>query len=287
MSARGFTLLELLIAAALLLTLASAVASLSVPIGHAVQRTAGASDQTTTVRSTLERLTADVRGAGRDAALARSSLALVTPTIVIREGLDGVPTSDEGQAITLVTVPDGAAHARLAAVVAPGAVQLHVDTATCPRPLVHCGFDDDTPVVIYDGARSEFATVIARVGADRIRLAAPLTAAFDEEAVVSAVSRVSYGVRPKPDGTMRLVRATPDSEQPLVAEVVAFGVSAEAEDAWRVRRVDLRLRVQVADAALRGPPGRWFARAGSALLPSLWVPDLEMRVSIAPRNLPW
>lgn len=56
-------------------------------------------------------------------------------------------------------------------------------------------------------------------------------------------------------------------------------------DLLRIRRVDLRLRVEVPSAMLRGPAGYLFRRAGHGARPGAWVPDGEFRLSIAPRNL--
>jgi hypothetical protein len=64
------------------------------------------------------------------------------------------------------------------------------------------------------------------------------------------------------------------------------GPSGEAYDAdlFRIRRVDLRLRVEASAARLRGPAGVLFARAGHGQGTS-WSPDLELRVSVSPPNL--
>jgi hypothetical protein len=56
-------------------------------------------------------------------------------------------------------------------------------------------------------------------------------------------------------------------------------------DLLRVRRVDVRLRVEVASAQLRGPAGRLFARPGQDARAAAWVPDGELRLSMTPRNL--
>lgn len=55
-------------------------------------------------------------------------------------------------------------------------------------------------------------------------------------------------------------------------------------DLYRLRRVDVRLRVEAAAARLRGPASTLFARAGHARA-AAWVPDLELRLSIVPQNL--
>ncbi len=53
-------------------------------------------------------------------------------------------------------------------------------------------------------------------------------------------------------------------------------------DLFRVRRIDLRLRVEAQAAMLRGSAGTLFARGGTAVAsPLRWVPDREMTVSVA------
>ena len=56
-------------------------------------------------------------------------------------------------------------------------------------------------------------------------------------------------------------------------------------DAFRLRRVDLTLRVEVLSSVLRGPAGRLFARAGAASQsPLRWVPDRTVTLSVATRG---
>jgi hypothetical protein len=55
-------------------------------------------------------------------------------------------------------------------------------------------------------------------------------------------------------------------------------------DLFRVRRLDIRLRVEAASATLRGPAGPLFRRAGTATQAARWVPDIELRASIALRR---
>jgi type II secretory pathway pseudopilin PulG len=65
------------------------------------------------------------------------------------------------------------------------------------------------------------------------------------------------------------------------------GTSASRYDAdlFRIRRVDVTLRVESAIAWLRGPTGALFARPGTATIAEQWLPDLEVHFSVAPHNL--
>jgi hypothetical protein len=56
-------------------------------------------------------------------------------------------------------------------------------------------------------------------------------------------------------------------------------------DLLRIRKVAVTLRVQAAAAALRGPAGALFARAGTSQGGTRWVPDQEIRFQVSPRNL--
>jgi prepilin-type N-terminal cleavage/methylation domain-containing protein len=56
-------------------------------------------------------------------------------------------------------------------------------------------------------------------------------------------------------------------------------------DMLRVRRVGVRLRVQVASADLRGPAGVLFTRGGTSRDNRRLVPDQEIRFEVTPRNM--
>jgi prepilin-type N-terminal cleavage/methylation domain-containing protein len=56
-------------------------------------------------------------------------------------------------------------------------------------------------------------------------------------------------------------------------------------DLLRIRRVRFSLRVQTALESLRGPASALFTRGGLARAASRYVPDLEIQLDVAPRNL--
>lgn len=55
-------------------------------------------------------------------------------------------------------------------------------------------------------------------------------------------------------------------------------------DLLRIRKIGVRLRVQVASAELRGPAGALFRNAGTSTSSNQLVPDQEIRFDIVPRN---
>jgi prepilin-type N-terminal cleavage/methylation domain-containing protein len=65
---------------------------------------------------------------------------------------------------------------------------------------------------------------------------------------------------------------------------------AAADNRWdadllRIRAVEVTLRIESANAALRGPAGLLFAHGGTSSVGNRWLPDAEMRFQVAPRNL--
>jgi len=56
-------------------------------------------------------------------------------------------------------------------------------------------------------------------------------------------------------------------------------------DLLRVRTIGVTVRIQSAIAALRGPAGPLFARGGTSRSGNRFLPDLEARFQISPRNL--
>ncbi len=56
-------------------------------------------------------------------------------------------------------------------------------------------------------------------------------------------------------------------------------------DMLRVRQVRITLRVQVANAVLRGPAGTLFRHGGTSRGGERYIPDQEVRFDVSPRNL--
>jgi prepilin-type N-terminal cleavage/methylation domain-containing protein len=63
----------------------------------------------------------------------------------------------------------------------------------------------------------------------------------------------------------------------------AFATRYDA-DVLRIRKISVRLRVQVASAELRGPAGVLFRNAGTGTTIQHMVPDQEIRFEVVPRN---
>ena len=56
-------------------------------------------------------------------------------------------------------------------------------------------------------------------------------------------------------------------------------------DLLRIRTIAVTLRIQAANAAMRGPASVLFAHGGSSTSGNKWLPDLQMTLAVTPRNL--
>jgi prepilin-type N-terminal cleavage/methylation domain-containing protein len=65
----------------------------------------------------------------------------------------------------------------------------------------------------------------------------------------------------------------------------AASVNRWDADLLRIRKIAVTVRVQAANAALRGPAGTLFAKGGTSNGGERFVPDQEIRFEVSPRNL--
>ena len=284
----GFTTIEVLIATAMLLAVTASIVALATPVRDAVERSLGRTDLTGGSRFALDRLAADLRQAGSPPSLVPEAVRFETlvATIVPLADLDSGVVQSPGRAIRTVTVPYLAPQGRLSRAVANGSVLLPLDPgAPCTAVNAACGFRPGMRALLFDETSAQFVTVQALGAAGEIRIAAPLAVTAPAGAVLTAIEIATVGLRLDADGSWRLVRSRQGSEMPVLDHVVSFEVETTGPDPLHVTRVDLRLRLDTASAALRGPAGYLFRRAGTSRRAQQWVPDIELRTSIAPRQV--
>ena len=280
MNAKGFVLLEWLVAAALTITIAGAVFALVVRVRDAFERTQHRTDLVTAVRGALDLIAKDLRESGAGAAIAQAADAPLNPpsTIEVLDSLASGVVALTGSAVRIRHTPLAAAQGRLGKPAAAGEQLLLLDLTThCASGAPACGFESGDRALVFTPAVVEVVTVKAVVAGGLV-LANGAGSAFPAGAVVCKVVTTLYGVKNDAAGA-RVVRITEGgAEQPLVDEVVAFGLAATPGG------LSLRLRVQAAAIHLRGPAGYLFATAGTAAGPRQWLPDVELRAEVALRN---
>jgi type II secretory pathway pseudopilin PulG len=167
----------------------------------------------------------------------------------------------------------------------------------------------------YDGAETDLPVVD-----DVVRMEFRYWGAAEPPRLVTGlpadVRRTTYGPFPPPIGepsgagwpdgenctftitdgvhTPRLASLTPDASGLVELTAASFAdgpwcpdparVDRYDADLLRIRRIEVRLRTQAGSSRFRGPASSLFVSGGRAK-PPYWLPDLEIRFDVAPRNL--
>jgi Tfp pilus assembly protein PilW len=313
----GFTVLELTIAMALTLALVASIISLTRSAGAASARQGEAADLQQRLRVGVDTIARDLMGAGAGPYLAgyagplSVSLPAVLPFRASAVGGDP-PGTFRNDIVTLLFVPATAAQTTLTADMAAGSDMMQAARLPiCAAGENLCGFAAGTTILAFDDAGTfQLFTVFAVVdGAMQLQTAPPAAALLKTGAAIVEVQARIYAL--KSDAATRvteLVRGdgTARADVPVLDHVVEvvfdYGVppaelidgpwrpDAASPGRWdadlvRIRTVGVTIRIESALAALRGPAGALFARAGTATDPRVWVPDQEVQFHVSPRNL--
>jgi prepilin-type N-terminal cleavage/methylation domain-containing protein len=276
MSARGFSLIELLLASALLLMITAAIVTLTTPLRDVLERSQASADLEGGGRVALDQIAADLRHAGGEPSVAAFDVRLWRTLARVLPGAD---------AVQIRYVPHLAAQGVTAVDAGVGDRRVHLDVTTrCRGGAPACGFRPHDSIALLTTETARLATIDS-IGHGFVMLGAPLTAPLPVDAVVSELTSVTYAVRDAGDGSQRLVRITGGgAEQPMLDNIVFFAVSADSDDPLQVQRISIRLRVQAASAALRGPAGLLFRHGGTARHARRWLPDVELEMVVALRS---
>jgi prepilin-type N-terminal cleavage/methylation domain-containing protein len=228
MTERGFTLVELLVAAALVLVIAAAASALSTGMHRAFERSVTSSELTARARAGLALVTADLHRAGSGVAIgpALQGLADVAAVVLPRRSLDDPAFAAPFSAVTVLRASGAQGVVRDRALAGTTVLQLDA-AAPSVRQDGSAGLQPGDAVLVIDTARAESAVVGGvDAAAWRITTAAPLRHTFEPGTLVAAVERTTYGLRTDADGNTRLVRRTSGgAEQPVVDRVAQFDLS--------------------------------------------------------------
>jgi len=302
---RGFTLVELLVAATITLTLTAALLVAMNPADGVFSSELEAADEQQRLRVTAAVLI-------RDLIMAET----VLPSHQSRTGGDA-PGTFRSDAVT-VTYASSRAKSTLASALPAesGSVRINIG-AGCPLSDAVCGLSSASMVLVSDGTRSADAFHVDDVQEPLLVLRHTMT---DSAKVYEPGSRIveavvhSYYLRVDASAdSVQLVRDDGDggAAVPVVDHVVGlefeyFGRDGQLEapaltdgpwlpdshapnrfdaDLLRVRSIAVTVRVESALAALRGPAGPLFARGGTSRRGSRFLPDLQVRFHVSPRNL--
>jgi prepilin-type N-terminal cleavage/methylation domain-containing protein len=231
---RGFTLVELLVAMAITLTIAAATLSLVGPAHDALQVQPETADLQQRARVGIDALQRDLlmAGAGMYAAGSVGPLHQVLAPVMPYRAFGSSSDAATGvyfrpDAISLLFVPSTASQTRLAAPMTTGALDIAIEnSATCPAATASqvCGFAAGDQLLVFDDASEWAVFTVDRVdGGAGVTLKGTLPARrFDVDSNVTEVRAVMYSLKADPaSGAFQLVRADGfDPAQPVLDHLV-------------------------------------------------------------------
>jgi len=193
---RGYTVVELVIATAVMLAMTSAVMTL---LHDGLVRTPvleDAADLHQRARVAVDAIAADLRAAGNGTPT--GPLAAVLPAVEPR-GAGGAPGSASAGAVTIRYVPALAARSRLAQALEPASSVALLEPAGCPRLTTACGFTSGMRAVVFDPGGQMDGVLIAAIGPGLLALsasAAPRSVAYGAGSEIAQIVEASYVVDP-------------------------------------------------------------------------------------------
>jgi hypothetical protein len=225
MSARGFTLVELLIASTLTVLVLASALTMAAAARRALDVEPAALDTVRRMREGVAALSGVLAGAGAGPGIGDPSLALGSSVPLVRP-LTSL-TGAAGPVFTALWVLRGTAGgAGRVAQPQPGpGGSLTLDRAGsgCARTPVVCGFDVEDVAVIFDsrGHSDVFEIAAVSEGLGRIPPRQPLAYTYTTGASVMAARADRFGLMPQADGSQALTRITfAGAREPMVDGVV-------------------------------------------------------------------
>jgi type II secretory pathway pseudopilin PulG len=286
--ADGFTLVEALVATALMLLLVAVVFVAVAPTQDAASAQTEAADIQQRVRVAAERLYRDLLSAGSSG----TGIAAIFPYRTQATGPDP-PGTVKPDVVTIVSAA-GTVTYWLKAADAGGVPQLMMTTGAASPDIpvvdhvVGIGFeyfgDPQPPALVkpLDDPQGPWTTYGPRPSSGAVAPFGPgENCVFVDDGSGTPAPRLAT------------LAAGEDGLAPLSPAQLSDGPwcpDDTAADRWdadllRIRSIAVTVRAQAALASLRGPPGVLFRNGGTASAPSRWAPDLEIVFRVSPRNL--
>lgn len=254
---RGFSLIELLIALAIVMSIGAVVAQLVPPARVAFDRVPADLDLQQRGRTAIDVLSQALRSAGRDVAATAGlgQLSELLPTVSVT---DSAGVGSVFRAITVIAPMVEGAQGVLDVDQASPAAPITLATSPCPNVSDVCGFAPGTTAMIVGGDGSYDVFVIATTIAAARWLTSnrALSRAYPAGSVIIEVERDTFRLADQPNGSRSLIRETAAGAiQPIVDFVtdLSFDVQGEVVPAgfFRSRQIDVSIRVQAHSESMR------------------------------------
>lgn len=243
----GFSVIELLIALAIVLSIAGLLAQVVAPGRLAFERVPADLDLHQRGRAVIDVIARAVRSTATDVAAttALGAFADLLPVIALSD-----PDGAGGRYSTLTVMAPvaNAAQGTLEIDQAAAAAALTLATTTCPNVKEVCGFRPGTTAVITDGAGHHDVFIVASTSAASRALTADrvFSHVYPAGSAVIEIDRHTYALGVQGDGSYSLLRETPaGASQPVVDHVAALSFQASGHS------VDVVVTVEAATESLR------------------------------------
>jgi type II secretory pathway pseudopilin PulG len=256
MMARGFSVIELLVALTMTLVIAGALATVVPPARAAFDRVPGELDLQQRGRTAIDVLSQALRSAGRDVAATESlgSLSDLLPAVSLSE------PDDNGEFTELKVIAPLADPAQgvLAAAQTGPAAAIILDADHCPNVSDVCGFRPGSTAVIVDGLGHydvfEVAATIS--GARLLTPSRALSQLYPVASAIVEVDEFTFGMVRQPDNSYTLTRQTAAGAiQPVVDFVNGLAFRGVGQDVaagfFQYREVDVTVIVGAQTTLLR------------------------------------
>lgn len=221
--ARGFTVIELLIALAIVMSIAGVLAQVAEPARAAFDRVPAELDLQQRGRTAIDVIAQALRSSVSIVVATGASLTVMVPVVDGAQGILAVQQPGAGASLTLATAP-------------------------CPNIKEVCGFSPGTTAMIVDtfGHHDVFNVASTAPGARSLSADRSLSRPYPIGAPVIEIDQYTFSLASQADGSLSLVRETAAGAiQPVVD--FATSLSFTVTD----RRVDVSVTMQAATDALR------------------------------------
>lgn len=244
---QGFSVIELLIALAIVMALAGALAGVVEPARAVFDRVPAELDLLQRGRTAIDVISNALRSAGRNVAAMNElgSFADMVPAFALTD------PDESGEAFSTLTVTTPAvngAQGILTADQAGAFAGLTLGPTVCPNVLEVCGFSPGTTAIILDGEGRhdlfEVASVVA--GARTLTADGGLSQAYPAGSAVIEIDRHTFSLAGQADGSFSLIRETAAGAiQPVVDGVASLVFRGSGH------HVEITVTVQAATESLR------------------------------------
>lgn len=259
----GFSVIELLIALAIVLSIAGLLAQVVEPGRLAFERVPAELDLHQRGRTVIDVITRAVRSTDTDVA-ATAALGAFADLLPVVSLTDPDGTGSRYSTLTVMAPVANAAQGTLDIAQASATAALTLAVTACPNVKEVCGFNPGTTAVIMDGAGHHDVFIVASTIAASRTLTADraFSHVYPAGSAVIEIDRHTFALAVQGDGSYSLLRLTAaGAAQPVVDHIAELSFHAAADS------VDVVVVVEAPTEALRRI-----------------IPDRSFRTSIKWRN---